>query len=140
MTKLTKICEGHIMYTKISLVKTMVFYIFCNGSECWSLKDVDKRTIDWFGMFCCWILWTVRRANESILRPLHGTENSKTVSSKISPLILIMLHVEMVSRSWLCREWWKIIDLAKITILLMDHITKELEAPLSHFFTVAEAE
>lgn len=77
MSRLTNIRRSHeiTLTTKMRLVKSLVLPIFLYESECWSLKETDKRKIDALETFC-WrrmlrVSWTQRRTNESILQQLR---------------------------------------------------------------------
>ena len=60
--------------TKVHLVKAMVFPVVMYGCESWTIKKAERRRIDAFELWC-WrrllrVLWTARRANQSILKEL----------------------------------------------------------------------
>ena len=53
------------------MVKAMVFPVFMNGCESWTVKKAECRRIDAFELWC-WrrllrVSWTARRSNQSIL-------------------------------------------------------------------------
>ena len=58
--------------TKVHLVKAMVFPVVMYGCESWTIKKPECIRIDAFELWC-WrrllrVPWTVRRANQSILK------------------------------------------------------------------------
>ena len=58
--------------TKVHLVKAMVFPVVMYGCESWTIKKPECSRIDAFELWC-WrrllrVSWTVRRANQSILK------------------------------------------------------------------------
>ena len=60
--------------TKVHLVKAMVFPVLMYGCKSWTVKKAERRRIDAFEL-CCWrrllrVPWTVRRANQSILKEI----------------------------------------------------------------------
>ena len=60
--------------TKVRLVKAMVFPVVRYGCESWTIKKAERRRIDAFELWC-WrrllrVPWTVRRANQSILKEI----------------------------------------------------------------------
>ena len=60
--------------TKIPLVKAMVFPVVMYGCESWTVKKAECWRIDAFELWC-WrrllrVPWTVRRANQSILKEI----------------------------------------------------------------------
>ena len=62
------------MPTKVHLVKATVFLVVMYGCESWTVKNVESRRIDAFELWC-WrrllrVLWTARRANQSILKEI----------------------------------------------------------------------
>ena len=71
-----------LMYTKVRLVKAMVFPVVMYGCESWTVKKAERRRIDAFELWC-WrrllrVPCTARRSNQSILKeigpgiPLEG--------------------------------------------------------------------
>ena len=61
------------LYTKVHLVKAMVFPVVMYGYERWTTKKAEHR-IDAFELWC-WrrllrVPWTVRRSNQSILKEI----------------------------------------------------------------------
>ena len=60
--------------TKVHLVKAMVFPVLMYGCKSWTVKKAERRRIDAFELWC-WrrllrVPWTVRRANQSILKEI----------------------------------------------------------------------
>ena len=58
--------------TKVCLVKAMVFPVVMYGCESWTVKEVERRRIDAFELWC-WrrlliVPWTARRSYQSILK------------------------------------------------------------------------
>ena len=58
--------------TKVHLVKAVVFSVVMYGYKSWTIKKAEHRRIDAFELWC-WrrllrVLWTARRANQSIQR------------------------------------------------------------------------
>ncbi|VEN42201.1 unnamed protein product [Callosobruchus maculatus] len=72
MTELTKIWRDHDITkaTKMSLIQSLVFFIFLYASETWTVKEADRTRIDAFEMWT-WrrmlrIPYTAHRTNVSI--------------------------------------------------------------------------
>ena len=66
------------MLTKVCLVKVMVFPVVMYGCESWTIKKAEWQS-DAFELWC-WrrllrVLWTAKRANQSILKEI-STEYS----------------------------------------------------------------
>ena len=60
--------------TRVCLVKAMVFPVFMNGCESWTIKKAEHQRIDAFELWC-WrrlsrVSWTARRSNQSILKEI----------------------------------------------------------------------
>ena len=60
--------------TKVRLVKAMVFPVVMYGCESWTVKKAEHQRIVAFELWC-WrrllrVLWTARRANQSILKEI----------------------------------------------------------------------
>ena len=76
MTNLDSILKSRdiTLSTKVCLVKAMVFPVVMYGSESWTIKKAECRSIDCFELWC-WIRllrlpWTARRSNQSILKEI----------------------------------------------------------------------
>ena len=76
MTNLDSILKSRdiTLPTKVCLVKAMVFPTVMYGCESWTVKKAERRKIDAFELWC-WrrllrVPWTVRRANQSILKEI----------------------------------------------------------------------
>ena len=66
--------EDITLWTKVCLVKVMVFPVVMYGYESWTIKKAECRRIDAFERWC-WIRllrvsWTARRSNQSILKEI----------------------------------------------------------------------
>ena len=64
------------LWTKVRLVKAMVFPVVMYGCESWTIKKAEHRRIDAFELWC-WrrllrVRWTARRSNQSILREISS--------------------------------------------------------------------
>ena len=77
MTKLDSIFKSRdiTLWTKVCLVKAMVFPVVMYGCESWSVKKAEHQRIDAFELWC-WtrllrVPWTVRRSNQSILKDIN---------------------------------------------------------------------
>ena len=63
-----------IKYSKVRLVKAMVFPVVMYGCESWTIKKAENRRIDAFELWC-WrrllrVPWTARRSNQFILKKI----------------------------------------------------------------------
>ena len=62
--------------TKKRLLHTLLFSIASYGSECWVLKNIDKKKIEAFELWCyrrlLRISWTEKKTNEWILNKMDG--------------------------------------------------------------------
>ena len=76
MTDLDSILKSRdiTLFTKVHLVKAMVFPVVMYGCESWTIKKAEHRRIDAFELWCwTWHLgvpWTARRSNQSILKQI----------------------------------------------------------------------
>ena len=83
MTNLDSIIKSRssTLWTKVDIVKAMVFPIVMYGCDSWTVKKAEHQRIDGFELWC-WrrllrVLWTARRSNQSILKetnPEHSLE------------------------------------------------------------------
>ena len=60
--------------TKVHLAKAMVFPVVIYGCESWTVKKAEHQRIDAFELWC-WrrllkVLWTARKANQSLLKEI----------------------------------------------------------------------
>ena len=62
------------LYTKVHLVKAMVFPVVMYGCESWTIKTTELRKIDSFELWCrrrlLRVPWTSKRSNQSILKEI----------------------------------------------------------------------
>ena len=75
MTNLDSILKSRdiTLWTKVHLVKAMVFSVVMYGCESWTIKKAERQRIDVFEL--CWrrllrVPWTARRSNQSILKEI----------------------------------------------------------------------
>ena len=76
MTNLDSILKSRniTLPTKVHLVKAMVSSVVMCGCESWTVKKVERQSIDAFELWC-WrrllrVPWTARRSNQSILKEI----------------------------------------------------------------------
>ena len=76
MTNLDSIFKSRdiTLWTKVSLVKAVVFPVVMYGCESWTVKKAERGRIDAFELWC-WrrllrVSWTARRSNQSILKEI----------------------------------------------------------------------
>ena len=76
MTNLDSIFKSRdiTLPTKVCVVKATVFPVVMYGCESWTVKKAEHQIIDAFELWC-WrrllrVLWTARRANQSILKEI----------------------------------------------------------------------
>ena len=76
MTKLDSILKSRDIttWTKVHLVKAMVYPVVMYGCESWTIKKAERQRIDAFEL-CCWrrllrVPWTARRSNQFILKQI----------------------------------------------------------------------
>ena len=71
MTNLDSIFKSRdiTLLTKVHLVKAMVFPVVMYGCEICTVKKAECQRIDPFELWC-WVLWTARRSNQSILKEI----------------------------------------------------------------------
>ena len=66
--------ERHYFVNKGPSTKAMVFPVAMYGSESWTVKKAEHRTIDafelWYWRRLLRVLWTARRSNQSILKEM----------------------------------------------------------------------
>ena len=76
MTKLDGILKSRdiILWTKVHLVKAMVFPVVMYRCESWTIKKTEHRRIDafelWYWRRFLRVSWTARRSNQSILKEI----------------------------------------------------------------------
>ena len=83
MTNLDSIIKSRsiTLWTKVDIVKAMVFPVVMYGCDSWTVKKAEHQRIDVFELWC-WrrllrVPWTARRSIQSILKetnPEHSLE------------------------------------------------------------------
>ena len=76
--------RGIRLTTQIMLVQTLVFTIILYGSETWTIKKVDRKTIDAFELWC-WmkllgVIYLDRKRNTEII---YIIQPKRTLESRI---------------------------------------------------------
>ena len=76
--------RGITLWTKIHLVKAMVFPVVMYICESWTRKKAENQRTDAFVLWCWTSLlrvpWTARKSNQSILKeisPMYGKDAGK---------------------------------------------------------------
>ena len=74
-------------YTKVRLVKAMVFPVVMYGCESWTIKKAESQIIDAFELWCWKTLlrvpWTERRSNQSILKEISPEYSLEVLMLKL---------------------------------------------------------
>ena len=77
MTNLDSVLKSRdiTLWTKVHLVKAMIFPVVMYGCESWTIKKAEHWRIDAFELWC-WrrllrVPWTARRFNQSILKEIN---------------------------------------------------------------------
>ena len=76
MTNLDSVLKSRDMTlpTKVRLVKAMVFPVVMYGCESWDIEQAEHQKIDAFKLWCrrklLRVSWTIRKANQSILKEI----------------------------------------------------------------------
>ena len=77
MTNLDSVLKSRdiTLWTKVHLVKAMVFLVVMYGCESWTIKKAECQRIDGFELWS-WrrllrVPWTARRSNQSILKEIN---------------------------------------------------------------------
>ena len=68
-------CRDITLWTKVHIVKAIVFPVVMYECESWTIKKAEHRRIDAFKLWC-WgrlfrVPWTARRSNQSILKEIN---------------------------------------------------------------------
>ena len=92
------------LWTKVCLVKTMVFPIIMYGCESWTIKKVEYRRIDAFVLWC-WrrllgVPRTARRLNQSMLKEINPEYSLEGLMLKLQYLGHLMWITESLKRPW----------------------------------------
>ena len=89
MTSLDSMLESRdiTLPTKVCLVKAMVFPVVMYGCKSWTIKKAECQRIDAFELWC-WkrllrVLWTARRANQSILKEISPERSLEGLMLKL---------------------------------------------------------
>ena len=107
MTNLDTILKSRdiTLWTKVRLVKAMVFPVVMYGCETWTIKKAECRRIDAFELWC-WrrrlrVPWTARKSNQFILKeisPEYSLEGLK-VKLKLQYFDHLMLRTDSLEKT-----------------------------------------
>ena len=89
MTNLDNVLKSrdNTLPTNVHIVKAMVFPVIMYGHESWTIKKVEHRRIEAFGLWC-WrrllrVPWTARRSNQSILEEITPEYSLEVLKLKL---------------------------------------------------------
>ena len=148
MTKLDSILKSRdvTLPTKIRLIVAMVFPVVMYGCESWTVKKVEHRRTDAFGLWC-WrrllrVLWTARRSNQCILKDINSGVSLEGLMLKMKlqyfgklmwkfdslekTLLLGRIELNWTELNCSLQSWEKIIATGKLTKKLFSKIWKLL--------------
>ena len=112
MTNLDSILKSRdiTLWTKVSLVKAMVFPVVMYGCESWTIKKAERQRIDAFELWC-WrrlsrVPWTARRSNQFILKEIGPGcwLGGLMLKRKLQCFGHLMWKADSSKRPW-CWEW-----------------------------------
>jgi len=68
--------QRHYFVTKIHIFEVIIFPVVMYGCESWTIKKVERQSIDPFEL-CCWrrllrVPWAARRSYQSILKEINA--------------------------------------------------------------------
>ena len=74
-------------FTKVHLIKAMVFPVVMYGCESWTIKKAERQRIDAFKLWC-WerllrVPWIARRSNQSILKEINAEYSLEALMLKL---------------------------------------------------------
>ena len=97
--------------TKFRLVKAMVFPVVMYGCESWTVKKVEHRRTDGFGLWC-WrrllrVPWTAMRSNQSILKEIGPgcSLEGMMLKLKLQYFGHLMRRVDSLDKTDAGRDW-----------------------------------
>ena len=106
MTNLDSILKSRdiILWTKVCLVKALVFPVVMYGCDSWTIKKVKHQKIDAFELWC-WrrllrIPWTARRSNQSILKEISPEYSLEGLKLKLQYLATWYEELTHLKRLW----------------------------------------
>ena len=75
------------LWTKVCIVKAMVFPVVIYGCESWTIKKAECRRTDAFELWYCRrlliVLWTTRRSNQLILKEINSEYSLERLMLKL---------------------------------------------------------
>ena len=77
------------LWTKVHIVKAMVFPVVMSGCESWTIKEAERWRIDAFELQCLRrvlrVPWTAMRSNQSILKEISPEYSLEGLMLKLKP-------------------------------------------------------
>ena len=110
MTNLNSVFQSRdtILPTKVHIVKAMVFPAVRYGCENWTIKKVECRRIDAFGL---WSLrrflrvpWTARRSNQSFLKEISPEYSLEGLMLKLQNFGHLMQRTDSLEKTLMLRK------------------------------------
>ena len=99
------------LWTKVHLVKDMVFPVVMYGCESWTIKKAERQRIDAFELWC-WrrllrLPWTARRSNQSILKEISPGISLEGMMLKLKLQCFghLMRRVDSLEKTDAGRDW-----------------------------------
>ena len=136
------------LWTKVHLVKAMVFPVVMYGCESWTMKKAEHQRIDAFELRC-WrrllrLPWTARGSNQAILKEINPEYSLEGLMLKLKPqyfghlmqkanslektLMLGKIEVRR-RRGWQRMRWLNgVTDLMEMSLSKLQEMVKDREA------------
>ena len=95
MTNLDSVLKSTdiILWTKVHIVKAMVFPLVMYSYESWTIKKKEHQRIDAFELWC-WrrqrVPWTSKISNQSLLREINPEYSLEGLTLKLKLHILVI--------------------------------------------------
>ena len=91
------------MFTKVPIVKAMVFPVVMYRRESWTIKEAECQRIDAFELWC-WrrllrVPWKSRRSNQSILKEINSDYSLEGLMLKLQYFEHLMQIVDSLKKT-----------------------------------------